>query len=111
MANLFLSFIKIALVYNNRSRLIFVVLMVVPFFLSACSKNKALEIDSYSKQHDPKEVLMIINHQEKFQNSLDRCYYTRKGNHSGEFLGVMIYASTCPKNIIYNFILNIWKEP
>jgi hypothetical protein len=52
---------------------------------------------------------MKFDHKEKYERSMDACYYFTPENSIGETIGVMIYADGCPKSIIYDFSLIQWE--
>ena len=57
----------------------------------------------------PSRVVMKFDHKEKYERSMDACYYFTPENSIGETIGVMIYADGCPKSIIYDFSLIQWE--
>lgn len=57
----------------------------------------------------PSRVVMKFDHKEKYERSMDACYYFTPENSIGETIGIMIYADGCPKSIIYDFSLIQWE--
>lgn len=68
-----------------------------------------LRSDQLLRDPPPSRVVMTFDHQEKYEQSMDGCYYLTPENSMGETIGVMIYAERCPKSIIYDFSLIQWE--
>ena len=83
--------------------------------LSACSTVQEelsigkLESTQLRRDPRPSRVVMKFDHKEKYERSMDACYYLTPENSIGETIGVMIYADGCPKSIIYDFSLIQWE--
>ena len=83
--------------------------------LSACSTVQEElsigkpEATQLRRDPPPSRVVMKFDHKEKYERSMDACYYFTPENSIGETIGVMIYADGCPKSIIYDFSLIQWE--
>lgn len=77
-------------------------------FEGASSLNGSM-IDQSRRDPPPSRVVMTFDHREKYERSMDACYYLTPENSIGETIGVMVYADGCPESIIYDFSLKNWE--
>ena len=66
-------------------------------------------IDQSRRDSPPSRVVMTFDHREKYERSMDACYYLTPENSIGETIGVMVYADQCPESIVYDFSLKNWE--
>lgn len=83
--------------------------------VSACSTVQDLSLvgkpgsNQLLRDPPPSRVVMKFDYQEKYEGSMDACYYLTPENSIGQTIGVRIYAEGCPKSIIYDFSLIQWE--
>ena len=83
--------------------------------VTACSTFEGVSsvsgsmIDQSRRDPPPSRVVMTFDHREKYERSMDACYYLTPENSIGETIGVMVYAEGCPKSIVYDFSLKNWE--
>ena len=83
--------------------------------VTACSTFEGVSsvsgsmIDQSRRDPPPSRVVMTFDHREKYERSMDACYYLTPENSIGETIGVMVYADGCPESIVYDFSLKNWE--